>query len=176
MTPITHAAVGMVGWKYFSRRQSAGTLAAFIFVAGAVDLDILFYALLGRPDVFFHQLYSHNILVSLAVAAVFFPWLKGVRQRVGLALVGLSHLALDLIVIDTVAPTGIRPFFPFFNRFYYLGFFPYVIRGGWRETFSLTNLITVLLETAVFVVPALILCRRELVRLWRTKGRGPARV
>lgn len=125
-------------------------------------MDFLLYYLFGRPQVFIHQLYSHNIFVSLAVALVFFPFLKSARERGGLVLISLSHLFMDLFVIDNVPPVGFRLFFPVYNKFYNYGFFPFVQRGSARDLFSVHNLIAVTCEVVIFVVPALVLCRKEL--------------
>lgn len=171
MTPFSHVAIGLIGWKYSSRRENRRALVFFIFVSCAVDLDFLLYYLLGKPEIFAHQLYTHNVFVSLAVAFVFFPFLNTARERRGLALVAVSHLVMDVFVIDTIAPIGIRPFYPVSNAFFSYGFFPYVVRGGWAEVFSLRNVFALSLEVAVFIVPAVVLCRKELVFL----GRGAAR-
>ena len=167
MTPIAHAAVGLIGWKYFTGKENLKALLIYIFVACAVDLDFLLFYLFGKPEVFVHQLYSHTIFVSLAAAAIFFPCLKTAKERWGLALVGFSHLFLDLFVIDIVPPVGFRPFYPVYNQFFSYGFFPYVVRDSWAEIFSIRNLIAVGCEVAVFVVPAVLLCRKELIFLGR---------
>jgi membrane-bound metal-dependent hydrolase YbcI (DUF457 family) len=171
MTPISHAAVGLVGWKYFSRPKNGRALVFFIIVSCALDLDFLFYYLFGRPRIFVHQLYSHTIIVALAVALVFFPFFKTAKERWGLIIVGQSHLVMDLFVIDPVPPIGIRPFYPVSGVFFNYGFFPYVDRGGWAAIFSLRNALALGLEVALFVVPALIICRKELVGLRRALRR-----
>lgn len=167
MTPIAHAAVGLIGWKYFARRKNLKALLIFIFVACALDLDFLLFYLFGKPEVFVHQLYSHTVFISTAAAVVFFPLLKTARERWGLVLVGFSHLFLDLFVIDIVPPTGFRLFYPVYNKFFSYGFFPYALRDSWAEIFSIRNLVVVECEILVFVVPAVILCRKELVLIGR---------
>lgn len=167
MTPIAHAAVGLIGWKYFAGRENLKALLIYIFVACAVDLDFLLFYLFGKPEVFVHQLYSHTVFVSLAAAAIFFPWLKTAKERWSLVLVGFSHLFLDLFVIDTVPPIGFRPFYPVYDQFFSYGFFPYVIRDSLAEVFSIRNLVAVGCEVAVFVIPAILLCRKELVGIGR---------
>jgi len=171
MTPIAHAAVGLIGWKYFAGRENPRALVFFTIAACAVDLDFLLYFLFGRPEVFIHQLYTHNVFVSLAVAAAFFPWLKSSQARWGLVLVALSHLVMDLFVIDTVPPSGFRPFFPVYNRFFGYGFFPYLVRDGLGAIFSLRNFVALACEVGAFVVPALIICRKEVRSLWRALWR-----
>jgi len=167
MTPLAHAAVGLVGWKYFARRKDTKALVFFVVAACAVDLDFLLYYLFGRPQVFIHQLYSHNIFISLLAALIFFPFLKTARARWGLVFISMTHLFMDLFVIDNVLPIGFRVFFPVYNKFYSYGFFPFVQRGSARDLFSLHNLVAVACEVAVFVIPALILCRKELALLRR---------
>jgi membrane-bound metal-dependent hydrolase YbcI (DUF457 family) len=174
MTPIAHAAVGLVGWKYFSHRRELRSLVIFVVVACAVDLDFLVYYLFGRPQLFVHQLYTHNIFVSLAVALVFFPFLRSAKERGALALIGLSHIFMDVFVIDTVPPEGIRLFFPVYGKFYNYGFFPYVLRGNVREIFSAQNFFAVTCEVVFFVIPAVWICRGELADVIRGIRRRPA--
>jgi membrane-bound metal-dependent hydrolase YbcI (DUF457 family) len=169
MTPLSHAAVGLVGWKFLSRRDDLRALAAFLLVSCLPDLDFVLYYILGRPRIFSHQLYSHNILVALASAFLFFPVLKSSRQRWGLVLVGLSHLVMDIFVVDEVPPVGFRPFWPVSGLLVNFGFFPYVRRGTWEQVLTLRNLTALGLELLVFVIPAIFLCRRELAFLWRSR-------
>ena len=174
MTPVAHAAVGLIGWKYFAGRENPRALVFYAIAACAVDLDFLLYFLFGRPEVFIHQLYTHNVFVSLAVAAAFFPWLKSSKARWGLVLVALSHLVMDLFVIDTVPPSGFRPFFPVYNRFFGYGFFPYLVRDGLGAIFSFRNFVALACEVAVFVLPAVLICRKELAAWRQTILRKPA--
>jgi membrane-bound metal-dependent hydrolase YbcI (DUF457 family) len=169
MTPLPHAAVGMAAWKCVSKDDDLRALFIFMFVSCLPDIDFLLYHLLGRPSVFTHQLYSHNILFSLISALVFFPLLKNRRERTALALVALSHLVMDVIVIDDVAPVGFRAFWPFSDVFINFGFFPYVRRGSLAQVLTLKNLFAFGLELLIFVIPALIFCRREIVHLWNTR-------
>ena len=169
MTPLPHAAVGLVGWKYFSRQRDIKTLAAFLLVSCLPDLDFVLYNLLGKPQIFRHQLYSHNIFFVLLCAVAFFPILKTAKERWGLVIIGLSHLVMDVFVIDDVPPIGFRPFWPLSRLLVTVGFFPYVRRGTLIQVLSLSNLAAFGLEVLLFVVPAIFICRRELVFLWRSK-------
>ncbi|MBN2198786.1 MAG: metal-dependent hydrolase [Candidatus Aminicenantes bacterium] len=169
MTPLAHAAVGMTAWKLSSRRGEAKALFIFMLVSCLPDIDLLFYHLFGRPEVFKHQLYSHNIFFALLSAAVFFPLLKTKREKAALTLVALSHLVMDVFVVDDVAPVGFRPFWPLSNLLLSFGFFPYVRRGTPAQVLTVENLFALGLETALFAVPALIFCRRELGYLWKTR-------
>jgi membrane-bound metal-dependent hydrolase YbcI (DUF457 family) len=169
MTPLTHAAVGLVAWKYFSRRENLKALAAFLLVSCLPDLDFVLYYLLGRPRIFTHQLYSHNILFAIMSAIVFFPLLKSARERRGLVLIALSHLVMDVFVVDDVPPIGFRPFWPVSRLLVSFGFFPYVRRGSLEQVLTLNNFFAFGLELTIFVLPAFLLCRRELAFLWRSR-------
>ncbi len=167
MTPLPHAAVGMVAWKIASRREDARALFIFMLVSCLPDLDFFLYHLFGKPDILKHQLYSHNIFFALLSAFVFFPLLKTKRERTALALAALSHLLMDVFVIDDVAPIGFRPFWPLSDCFASFGFFPYVRRGTLVEVLSLKNAFAFGLEIVMFVVPAVVYCRREIRDLWK---------
>jgi len=162
MTPLSHAAVGLVGWKYADRRRDLKALIVFVVVSCLPDTDFVLYPLLGKPAWLLHQRYTHNVAVALVSALFFFPFLKAARAKIGLVLVALSHLVMDLIVIDTLPPIGFRPFLPFSGALLNFGVFPYVKRGTLAEVLSVPNLIAIGLELVLFVLPALALCRREL--------------
>jgi hypothetical protein len=171
MTPLPHAALGLVGWKLADRRHGLNTLLIFVFVSCLPDADFILYPLLGKPDWLIHQSYTHNIALSLLSALAFLPFLRAARLRAGLVLTALSHLVLDVIVVDTLAPIGFRPFLPFSDVLLNWGLFPFVRRGTLAEVLSVPNLVAFGLELAVFVLPALWLCRRELAALGgRTRG------
>jgi len=169
MTPLPHAAVGLVAWKYFSRREDLKALAAFLLVSCLPDLDFVLYNLFGRPRIFSHQLYSHNILFVVITALAFFPLLKSAKERRGLVLIALSHLVMDVFVVDDVPPIGFRPFWPVSRLLVSFGFFPYVRRGTLEQVLGRENFVAFGLELAIFVLPAFLLCRRELVFLWRSR-------
>jgi hypothetical protein len=162
MTPLSHAAVGLVGWKYADRRHDLKALIIFAVVSCLPDADFVLYPLLGKPAWLLHQRYTHNIAVALVSAFIFFPFLKAARARIGLVLVAVSHLVMDLVVVDTLPPIGFRPLLPFSGALLNFGVFPYVKRGTLAEVLSVPNLIAIGLELVLFVLPALILCRKEL--------------
>jgi len=169
MTPLPHVAVGLVAWKYFSRRENVKALVAYLIVACLPDLDFVLYNLFGRPAILRHQLYSHNIFFALISAVAFFPLLKSAKERWGLTAVALFHLFLDVFVIDDVPPIGFRPFWPVSRLLVSFGFFPYVRRGTLAQVLSLSNLAAFGLEVLLFVVPAILICRRELAFIWKSR-------
>ena len=99
----------------------------------------------------------------------FFLFFKQKRERITLFLVSLSHLLLDLIIIDPVDPIGFRLFFPFWDQLFNFGFFPNLLRGSIPEIFSWHNVVTISIETAVFVVPILFFYQKELRSHFRNK-------
>jgi len=169
MTPLPHAAIGLVGWKLADRRHGRGVLLVFLIVSCLPDADFVLYPLLGKPSWLTHQLYTHNIALSALSALVFFPFLRAARIRIGLLLTALSHLVLDVFVVDTLAPIGFRPFLPFSDVLLNWGLFPFVRRGTVAEVLSVPNLVAFGLEVVLFVAPAVWFCRRELAAL----GKGP---
>jgi len=173
MTPLPHAAAGLIGWRLADRRHGLKTLLVFVFVSCLPDADFVLYPLLGNPDWLIHQRYTHNIVLSLLSALAFFPLLRAARLRLGLVLTALSHLVLDVIVVDTLAPIGFRPFLPFSDGLLNWGVFPFVRRGTLAEVLSVPNLVAFGLEIALFVLPALWLSRKELAGLLgRPQGPG----
>ena len=121
----------------------------------------------GNRGIFRHQLYTHNVFFVLAGCGLMALLLPQGRGRWGLILTGLSHLPLDLIVVDTVPPIGIRPFWPISDALYNVGLFPNLERGPWRVIFSPRNFLVLGLEFLIFVLPVLILFRRSLAERLR---------
>ena len=161
MSPIAHSGLGLLGWEMAAPRKTWQTLALFVFVANFADVDFLFHLVFGPRPLFIHQYYTHNILFALGTAGLFALALPKGRDRVGLLLVGLSHLAADLIVVDLVHPVGIRLFFPVSNHLYNVGIFPYLQRWPAGAVFSGKNLVVLALEAAVFVLPVAVLFRKK---------------
>ncbi|MCJ7589690.1 MAG: metal-dependent hydrolase [Candidatus Aminicenantes bacterium] len=170
MTPFPHAAVGLIGWKYADHSHGLKALLIFVFVSCLPDADFVLYPLLGKPDWLLHQRYTHNVSVALLSALIFFPFLRMARARIGLVLVALSHLVMDVFVVDTLAPIGFRPFLPFSDAPLNFGVFPFVKRGTVAQVLSAPNLIAFGLELGLFVLPALILCRKEIAALRKNKS------
>jgi hypothetical protein len=161
VSPIAHSGLGLLGWELVAARKTWRTLALFVFAANFADVDFLFYFVFGPRPLFIHQYYTHNLLFALGTAGLFALALPKGRDRGGLILVGLSHLAADLIVIDPVHPIGIRLFFPFSNRLFNFGLFPYLQRWPAGVVFSAKNLAVLMLEAVVFVLPVAVLFRKK---------------
>jgi hypothetical protein len=124
----------------------------------------------GQPGLFIHQYYTHNIPFILAGCVLLALLLPRGRSRWGLFLTGLSHVLLDIIVIDTLKPIGMRLFFPFSDTYYNLGFFPFLRRGSWRVMSSPHNFLVLGLEIACFVLPVIWLFHRRLARRFASRA------
>jgi membrane-bound metal-dependent hydrolase YbcI (DUF457 family) len=170
VSPIAHAGLGLLGWQIFDRKKTVWTLALFVLVANGPDVDFLFHAVFGNHVLFIHQYFTHNLVFTLAVSIGACFFLGDARSRTGLVLTGLSHLAADLIVIDTLSPVGIRVFYPLSGAFYNLPWFPYLKRGTWEVMTSRRNLEVLALEFGVFVLPVLIVFFRP---LWKRMTSAP---
>jgi membrane-bound metal-dependent hydrolase YbcI (DUF457 family) len=162
MTPIVHTAVGFLGWQNSASKKNIKTLLLFILISNLPDFDFFLFFFIGKKELQLHQSYTHNFLFVVFFTLVFFFFFKQKKERIALFLVSLSHLLLDLIIIDPVDPIGFRLFFPFWNRLFNVGFFPNLLRGSISEIFSWHNVVTISIEMAIFVVPVLLFYRKEL--------------
>jgi membrane-bound metal-dependent hydrolase YbcI (DUF457 family) len=145
-------------------------LVIFILAANFADIDYLLYLVSGRNPVFIHQYFTHNLLFVLVSCGLLSLLVKGARSRWGVFLTGMTHLGLDIIVIDTLKPFGFRLFFPFSNALFNIALFPYLRRGSWPVILSWDNLFVLGLEFACFVLPVIILFRRRLEKQVTTRA------
>ena len=164
MSPVAHLGIGLLGWQVFDRKKTLATLGAFLLAANLADIDFLFYIVFGPRPIFIHQYYTHNILFVLIGCGLLALLLPRGRSRWGLLLTGFSHLLLDIIVIDTLKPIGMRLFFPLSDTYYNLGFFPFLRRGPWKVMTSPHNFLVLGLEFVCFVLPVLWLFHGRLAR------------
>lgn len=164
MSPVAHAGIGLLGWQIFDRKKTLPTLLAFVTAANFADVDFLFYKLIGPQPLFIHQYYTHNLAFALLIGLLLALLLPRGASRWGVILTSLSHLALDIIVVDTMKPIGMRLLFPFSDAYYNLGFFPFLRRGSWKVMTSPHNLQVLGLELLCFVLPVLLIYRRPLLR------------
>jgi hypothetical protein len=167
VSPLGHAGIGLLGWQIMDRKKTAGSLGLFLFAANWPDIDFVFSGIFGNRGIFRHQLFTHNVFFVLAGCALLALLLPRGVGRWGLILTGLSHLPLDFIVVDTVPPIGIRPFWPVSDALYNIGLFPNLERGPWRVIFSPRNFLVLGLEFLIFVLPVIILFRRSLAERFR---------
>jgi len=182
MSPVGHSALGLLGFQWGTKQKDRQSLFIFILIANLPDIDHLLLLVMGKPGLSLHQYFTHNIFFALLAA--WLGWLfivkkekkrffnpgtpyPGSHKREFLALifVSYSHLILDLITIDHIAPIGFRLFYPLSDRFFNFGFFPNLLKGSLTEAFSLNNLLVIGLEAVVLMVPIAWIARRSLVNL-----------
>jgi len=167
LSPVAHAGLGLLGWRLFDRKKTVGTLVLYVLIANAADVDFLLHALFKGHALFLHQYYTHNLLFVLVISLGVMFLLADRKSRLGLVLTGVSHLAADVIVIDTLKPVGIRLFYPLSDTFFNLPWFPFLQRGTWKVMLSPRNLGILGLEFGIFVLPVLCVRPRE---LWKRLG------
>jgi hypothetical protein len=136
MSPVAHSGAALLAWQVAASRKNWKTLVLFLFVGNLPDIDFALHLILGHNRLSLHQYFTHNFLFVLASVSLLSLALPRGRDRWGLLLLGLSHLLLDVIVIDPARPIGIRPFFPFSKALFNLGFFPYLERWRLRDMLS----------------------------------------
>lgn len=172
MSPVAHSAIALLGWQKFASQRDVKSLMIFVLVANLPDIDFLLLRVLAISGENLHQFYTHNFMFTLLVPLCFFPFLKHARERIALVLVSGSHLLLDIIMVDPVAPIGFPLFFPFWKRPFNLGLFPNLLRDDVGAIFSLHNAGVIGLEVLIVVVPVLILCRKDISRIWKKQEAG----
>jgi len=161
MSPVAHSAVGLLGWQKFPKEKNLKTLVIFILMANLPDIDFAFYLFLGEKALNLHQYFTHNIFIVMITAIACWPLFKSKIERLGILLVAVSHLLLDFLTIDRVAPKGFRLFYPISSRLFNFGIFPNVVKSNWAEVFSFHNLLVIGFETALFLLPVFLVYRKE---------------
>jgi membrane-bound metal-dependent hydrolase YbcI (DUF457 family) len=171
MSPISHSAVGLLGWQITSslERKNIKTLLLFIVVSNFPDFDFFLLMIPATHGKHIHQTYTHNLTFVLIAAFLFSLFLPTTREKLGLVCAGLSHLLLDVFVIDNVRPIGFRLFYPFSRRLFNFGFFPFLERGSLHRWLSVHNLFVLGFETVIFLLPVVFFYRKELALTFREK-------
>jgi membrane-bound metal-dependent hydrolase YbcI (DUF457 family) len=171
MSPISHSAIGLLGWQITSspKRKNIKTLLLFILVSNFPDFDIFLLLIPATQSKHIHQTYTHNLMFVLITAFLFSLFLPSTREKLGLVFAGLSHLVLDIFVVDTFQPVGFRLFYPFSRKLFKFGFFPYLERGDLHKWLSAHNLFVLSLEAVVFLLPVIFFYRKELAATFRKK-------
>jgi membrane-bound metal-dependent hydrolase YbcI (DUF457 family) len=170
MTPIAHSGIGLLGWQITASRKNIKTLLLFLFVANMPDVDFLLHLIFGRGRLSLHQYVTHNLFFVLAASGLLSLLLPAGRDRWGLIVVALSHLVLDLVVIDRQRPVGIRLFYPFSKRVFNFGFFPFFQRGSLRRMLSIRNAGVLALEAALFVLPVFVIWRKKFAEEFKKRS------
>jgi membrane-bound metal-dependent hydrolase YbcI (DUF457 family) len=190
---FTHTAAGYLAYEITrpADRHRPGLLLAAVGLANAPDLDFLPGLLVGQPGAY-HRGVTHTlaavVLAALVAAVVARQWVHGrpwrlqrpQRPRTVGAWVGAvwaSHLLLDLITTDVVAPYGGRFLWPLSNAYYIapVTLLPeIVIDGSGRGAFFLSltephSWVAWASDVGVLVVAVVSVA---LVRAWRARTAG----
>ena len=130
---FAHTAGGYLAYE-FARPAGAHSprlFAAAILLANAPDLDFVPGIVLGDPGIY-HRGVTHTVVAALAVTLVVAGvgrlggWPERVWRRAALwaGATYSSHLFLDFITTDAVAPYGARFLWPLSDGFYLAPFTP----------------------------------------------------
>ncbi len=164
MSPIAHSGIALLGWQCTSGKNNINSLLLFVACANFPDIDFLLYFIVGPEALSLHQKFTHNILFVSLVLLVLFTFKNFTNiTKIGLSLVAFSHLFVDLITKDMAVPVGFRLFFPFSSKLYGFGIFPNLYKESIVQVFSFHNLAVLGLETLLFMVPVLIIYRKDFV-------------
>lgn len=176
-SPVGHMLGGYIAaGRYCKRASILSSLMVLIFAANAPDLDFLYGAIRGDFNGLHHGA-SHSIGAVIMFVALVYAFCKALNKQAGQlsAIAGLaysSHLALDLVTVDTTAPHGMKLFWPI-NEHYILApqtLFQNIEHGAMGDSllaalssiFSMHNLVSVGAEILVLGPLALFLYWRRL--------------
>jgi hypothetical protein len=172
-SPLAHALAGLAvhvatapEGELASRRRAAVTVGAAL----APDLDFAWKLLDGVNH---HQAQGHSIGVGLGLAAL--VTLVAAARRVphawGLGLAALagwsSHLALDLLNVDTSPPIGLMALWPL-SHGYYKSPWPIFLDIGRTLTWRTVRHVTVAIAWELAILCPL------LIAVWRVRARRRA--
>ena len=167
-SPIGHSLAGYLIHTISNRTFSPGnyrSLLIFIIIANLPDLDFLPGILIGEPNRYHHGI-SHSLgaAVIFSICCAFLLQIN--RHATALKAFGVylglyaSHLALDLLSLDSRPPHGIPIFWPVTSEYYILPVLPPVkhshlddatIGQFLSDAFSFHNMYVILLECALSV-------------------------
>jgi membrane-bound metal-dependent hydrolase YbcI (DUF457 family) len=179
-SPIGHALAGLaVRWaagpstRSSTSRRIAPITIACLAVAVLPDLDLVHYSL--------HRTVTHSVgatlLIMIIVAGVT-GWVTGsIGWRVALVVgaAHASHILLDWLGVDTLAPIGIQAFWPFSDRWFFSGwdvFLPVERRNIFSLAALGVNARAALREAAI--LGAIAAAAWAATRTRRTRGRFSA--
>lgn len=151
MTPVGHTIVGIWIGTSIEKKNSIKYLLFYTIIASLPDFDIVFgFILWGKTGVNIHQLYTHNLSFVLIITLLtFFLSKKDKKITLFVFFALLSHLILDLFVIDKKPPIGIMLFFPFSLKLFNIPILSGVNKSSFKALFSLHNLKAVIVEIII---------------------------
>ena len=176
-SPIGHSLAGLsicfLTPNYLLHLQGGGlrtgwkTLLFCIIIACLPDIDFLPGIFVGNIN-YYHHKGTHSIFFALVISlAVWAVAKKNNRVKWGFLafMLILSHLAIDYVAIDHIAPFGMPLLWPISGKYFYFkyAFLPEVLRGSSVMTiFNRHNLYTVMVEMIIFLPIAFLSYTRRL--------------
>ena len=124
-SPIGHSLAGLALFFFSVRRRLYNWKLLFIALFAAIlpDCDFLFGFVIGQPNKYHHQ-FTHSVIFVI-IAGLALALLIRERNRVLFlsnailfSLMGILHLTLDSLCVDTSAPFGLQILWPFTEKFY----------------------------------------------------------
>jgi membrane-bound metal-dependent hydrolase YbcI (DUF457 family) len=127
-TPFGHSLLGGAILKGFTSRHTPTPgwlfMAAVVLIyANLPDIDLLFGAVKGNPNLVHHQ-WTHSLFFCLVAgmgSGLVYGAVRGIngfRPGIVLSLILLSHLLLDMLTRDSSPPYGIQLLWPVDMRYY----------------------------------------------------------
>lgn len=176
-TPIGHSLAGLsLFWAAMRNKAIEWKLLLTAIIAAILpDGDFIFGFFVGNPNKFHHQ-FTHSLVFVILAGTTLSLFIKGRSFKSYLSyaglfsLMGMLHLFLDAVCVDTSAPYGFQLFWPFTKQYYIFPITPLldVHRASESVTFFTSmlnwhNLKTVSLELLIFI-PLVVLSYK-----WRKK-------
>ena len=151
MTPVGHTIVGIWLGDIIEKKLTLTCLVFYSIIASLPDFDLVVgFMLYGKKGIKIHQLYTHNLLFVFIIVTITYILSRGDKRiTIFVLLALLSHLFLDLLVIDKKPPIGIAPFYPFSSTSYNFPIFSGVEKSSLKALFSIHNLKAVFIEILV---------------------------
>jgi membrane-bound metal-dependent hydrolase YbcI (DUF457 family) len=162
MSPVGHAAAGLLGWQLTAPKKNAKSLLFFLVIANLPDIDFALFFFLGKQGFSLHQYFTHNVFFAGLAGLTAWIWFPGLKERAGILLTAYSHLLLDYLTVDGAAPYGFRLFFPLSDHLFNFGLLPNLIKSNLQDVFSVHNLLVLCFETLVFLLPVIVLCIKKM--------------
>ncbi len=170
-SPIGHTLAGLCGfylaYPHIPKTHRIPLLVTAIFVSNSPDLDILAGLILHQDPTILHRQGTHSFIVAILLGCLVTIMTRTFNLKqwnwLGIWLTGLytSHIFLDLLVADGMAPYGLQAFFPI-SRDYFIS--PLTIFNGFdyaepglsmlQSMMTFNNLIGVLKELAILAPSA----------------------
>jgi membrane-bound metal-dependent hydrolase YbcI (DUF457 family) len=124
-TPIGHALAGLALYSFsnVSSKKRWVIFCIVLFFAVFPDIDFLFGFIVGDADKYHHQ-FTHSFLFVAIIGVVAALVIDNInimnfkRSALLFISVGISHVFLDMLCIDTSAPFGVPIFWPFSEKYY----------------------------------------------------------